>query len=83
MIILQDCKDVEGEVQPIDKGTPYIIVANDHRWGTAIFCCGGEKFAESGTLAMALVDVVASYFVFDVVHTPVFILFSSLFFLEC
>ena len=56
------------EVSKVDKGTPYLVMLTSEE-GQQYFVVIEKSFiAESNSLTTAIVDLIGSYFVFDIVY---------------
>lgn len=58
---------MDDEIRHIDKGTPFIVMLTSE--GQQYFIVIEKALiAESSSLTTAIVDLVASYFVFDIIY---------------
>lgn len=59
---------MDNEIAQIDKGTPYLIMLTSEEGQQYFIVVEKTLIAESNSLPTAIVDLIASYFVFDIVY---------------
>ena len=65
---MQDSVDLEVELEKIDKGSPYILKLTSDV-GNQYFAVVEKKIlAESSNLSTIILNLIAVYFVFDIVY---------------
>ena len=59
---------MDKEVARIDKGTPFIVLLKSEEGQQLFVVIERQLLTESNSLANAVLDLIASYFVFDIVY---------------
>ena len=74
--------NLDSEIAKIDKGSPYLIMLTSEEGQQFFVVVERALLAESGNITTAIVNLVASYFAFDIVYPQplyaILILFSIL-----
>ena len=60
--------NLDSEIAKIDKGTPYLIMLTSEEGQQFFVVVERALIAESGNVTTAVLNLIASYFVFDIVY---------------
>ena len=66
--VFQDSVNLESEIAKIDKGSPYLIMLTSEEGQQFFVVVERALLAESGNITTAVVNLIASYFAFDIVY---------------
>ena len=68
LFVFQDSVNLDSEIAKIDKGSPYLIMLTSEEGQQFFVVVKRALLAESGNITTAAVNLVASYFAFDIVY---------------
>ena len=71
MFILQCCDvDIDSEVSSVTQSEPFLLLTGEPGIENCqvFICCEAELYIESKSIKDALVDLISTYFVFDIVY---------------
>ena len=71
LFLLQCCDvDVDSEISEVTQSEPFLLITGEA--GTEncqiFICCEGQLYTESKSIKDALLDLLSTYFVFDIVY---------------
>ena len=62
--------DIDGELSEVLQSEPYLLVTSEPGTESSqvFICCEGQVYIESKSVKDALLDLISTYFVFDIVY---------------
>ena len=71
MFILQSCDiDIDSEISEVTQSEPFLLLTGQPGMENSqvFICCEGQLYLESKSIKDALLDLISTYFVFDIVY---------------
>ena len=84
LLYMQDCDvDIDAQVEKVDQPEPFLAVVGTPGYSYQVFVCAeGSIFIESNSLQSSIIDLIAAYYVFNIVY-PKYLDTILLFFQHC